>query len=1122
MMGFGAHGNGGSYSTSSSSNLSALAPPFTVDRSVPKPVSSPLVDLTEPPYAAPLNSSPHNWVPNLSPSQMPKFLTNLPCVDGYKFERPRTIESSNTHLPPLNTVAPSAANAFSLGQCSDSVGTSFVEAKPYYPSYLSPAMHNDSPMVIPDQTTYDWSSTSNVATLDGSFHNDFTQRPSGSKYSSQWGGLWNGFNDWDQGKLQEVDGGAYSKETDVPVSSMYKNYVNQAHAPKSLNTCAEASHGINILGGPVSAGKLDDKSFLGPNSNLMPIDYSRSLFESLSGFPETHHESTSIEFLPNSRNCQVLFSTTTHEKKHLRQHDASPNNGTSISKSSPAAVIRPLSVGATSLTPSPALVKIVNIGSDAGTDLCRNNPSTVKENRSPLASEHKIFWDPNQLCMHLGRNNPIIWETPLTKNEDKLDSSDASNHMSKGKSGLQTLNPDEFNLDLNIIETINSIEDSSETIDHHNPSVDSPCWKGASLARFSPFEASGVAIPQQMKNLEACNSLNVQAKENFPFSRDNKVSSEKPSENIMYHESGCLENGLAFPKNICSVANSVFQEKTSDDTVKSSCHLDTRGGKEFQRSDDTDGHGSRSIGYSDFKHSPTTQHVVEDGLTSENIKGTLEHDSSHSHLPCHDVVENVYSVPVEDAAINLAKSNGGESTLTTDVQVLVDTLCSSSQLLLSHYKNGFCQLRQKDLEAVKSTINNLSMCLSNHVEKGIEKGILIQESTSSQKSVSGYLGGVNEVHMGVSVGLTHLAKTAGVNFHDVLDLPIDHQCNKHYVPGKKDEKITDSLPVRDNLDMVKEEKMTQDLKNVLGEKFYDEEDTQPQTLLYKNLWLEAEAALCSISCKARFNRMKTEMEKSEFHKSEDVCENTPVLKKLSRSEVSSIPNTVDVLSPEVEDCPTTEIQNSSIRSITCETDDVMARFQILKCRVDDSNSSSLVNLDEPSSSKVSPDPNKADRIPPEEQKTNGSLKSDVSIQESTFSGTDNHTNDFDAAVMDRFHILKSRVDNCSSATTGGQVPEGVNLGYVGKRNHWPVIGPRLEDRSSDVKMEPMLQHHTANGTEGQLKVKEFHLFVDDNPLIQSHSHGSNRPGNQLLAGWHDSLSLDWEHVMKEELSGKNR
>lgn len=245
-MGFGAYGSGGSYSTStstsSSSNLSALAPPFTVDRSVPKPVSSPLVDLTEPPYAAvaPLNSSssPLNWVPNVASSPV-KYVLNL---EGYKFERAPSVEASNntpnnTHLPPLGPIAPSAATAFPLGQGSDSVavGTGFVEAEPYYPSYLSPAVHNEGPVAIPDQTAYDWSSTSNVASLDGSFHTDYTQRPSGSNYSSQWGGLWNGFNEWDQGKLQQVDGSACSKETNVPISSMYKNYKNQGTYTQNLH-----------------------------------------------------------------------------------------------------------------------------------------------------------------------------------------------------------------------------------------------------------------------------------------------------------------------------------------------------------------------------------------------------------------------------------------------------------------------------------------------------------------------------------------------------------------------------------------------------------------------------------------------------------------------------------------------------------------------------------------------------------------------------------------------------------------------------------------------------------------------------------------------------------------------
>jgi len=40
-----------------------------------------------------------------------------------------------------------------------------------------------------------------------------------------------------------------------------------------------------------------------------------------------------------------------------------------------------------------------------------------------------------------------------------------------------------------------------------------------------------------------------------------------------------------------------------------------------------------------------------------------------------------------------------------------------------------------------------------------------------------------------------------------------------------------------------------------------EEEENPQVLLYKNLWLEAEAALCSMKYKASILGMKTEMEK---------------------------------------------------------------------------------------------------------------------------------------------------------------------------------------------------------------------------------------------------------------------
>ncbi|XP_015878704.1 uncharacterized protein LOC107414988 isoform X1 [Ziziphus jujuba] len=1114
MMGFGAYGNGGSYSSSSSSNLSASAPPFTVDRSIPKTPSNPLVDLTEPSYAAPLNSSLHNWLPTVSPTSASKLFSNpslefssVPSTNAYKYGGLRNAESSNSHLPPLNTVAPAATNAFTYGQCSDSVGTGYVEAEPYYPSFLSPAMRNDSSLVIPDQTTYDWLSSSNVPALDGSFHNDYSQRQSGSKYVSQWGGLWNGLAEWDQGKLQEIDGSACSKGADSPASSVYRNYMNQdAHALKSLNTCAEVTHGISMLGGPVNSGKLEGKSFLGQDPNFIPVDYSRSLLESPAGFPETHHESLSLEFLPSSRNSQIPFGTL-HEKKDLRQNDASLNDSISISKSSPAPVVRPPVLVPTSLALNAAPVETVNLGSDAETDLHRSNSFNIKEIHSPMVSECKVLFDPSQLSIHLERNNPVSWELPLTKTREIVNkesiNNDSLNHILKAKSGLQIsdLTVDGFNLDLNIIDTINSIEDSSETVDQYNPSVDSPCWKGSSLSRFSPFEAPAV-LPQQMKNLD--NSLNVQAKKVSSLSPDNKVFSQKPSETMMYHESGCSENSSTFPMNIRSVANSVFEDNISDDTVKNSYHLETRCGKEFQHSDDAHGHGSRSS-CSDLKHSPITQQGLEDELVSENNNGTLEHDSSPLHF--HEAVETVPSVPVEDAGTNLTKSNGEQPTLTTNVPGLVNKMCSLSELLLLHCTNGLCELKQKDLEAVKSVINNLSMCMS----KNVEQGTLIHDSTSSQKNISES----NEVHKSISDG----SQMTDIDFQDELDLLSDHQGNRHCVSGKKHDKKSYSCAVRDDLDMVKEEKMTQALKKVLSENFYDEEETESKTLLYKNLWLEAEATLCSINCKARFNRMKMEMEKSELLKSEDVCENTTVMKKpsgSSRSEVSSDPNTVDVFSPQDEEYLLKETQYSSMRNITSQADDVMARFHILRCRVENSDSLNAANLDEPSSSKIFPDPNKADKIPFEEQKAKGSLKSDGSIQESINFGTKNFTNDFEASVMDRFHILKSRDDNSSSICTEAQeVPEVVDLGYVGKRNHKPVIGRRLEEGRSDLKMDPIIQHNSGNSTEGKLTVKEFHLFVDEDPLVQSRS-SSDRSGNQLLGGW------DWEHVMKEELGGKNR
>lgn len=232
MIGFGSYGNnGGPYSSPPSSNLSASAPPFTIDRS-PNTGYMPLVDLLEQSSrTGTLNnsSSLHNWLPPRSPTSETNFFSdpNLELNSVASPNNPYNYASLNTHLPHLSTSVSASADAFSYAQCGDGV------AKPYYFSFLSPPTQKDGSLVVPDQTSYDWLSSSShvaVTALDGSSNKDYTQRSGDSKKPAQWDGLWNGFSEWEQGNQGLFDGSfCCSKESDIPVSSVYENFTNQGN-----------------------------------------------------------------------------------------------------------------------------------------------------------------------------------------------------------------------------------------------------------------------------------------------------------------------------------------------------------------------------------------------------------------------------------------------------------------------------------------------------------------------------------------------------------------------------------------------------------------------------------------------------------------------------------------------------------------------------------------------------------------------------------------------------------------------------------------------------------------------------------------------------------------------------
>ncbi|KAJ6760438.1 hypothetical protein OIU79_025311 [Salix purpurea] len=323
-------------------------------------------------------------------------------------------------------------------------------------------------------------------------------------------------------------------------------------------------------------------------------------------------------------------------------------------------------------------------------------------------------------------------------------------------------------------------------------------------------------------------------------------------------------------------------------------------------------------------------------------------------------------------------------------RTLVDTMHNLTELLLSYSLNDTCELKDEDFDVLKDVINNLDICIS----KNSERKNSTQESLSPQQATSQFPGKLSDRDKGQ------------------LEFQQFEEEEEHKIASvKRKEKLSSWVSTRFAADTVKDDNMTRAIKKVLAENFPIKEESESQILLYKNLWLEAEASLCSVNYMARFNRMKIEMEKGNSQKAN---EKSMVMENLSRPKVSS-----DILFADDKGSPVQDVSflDSSILGRNSHSDDVMAKFHILKSRVSDSNSVNISAVERLSSSMVSPDLNKVDKLAHD---TKDGTKPNVSIQDSQMSGTSSHADDVSIHADDviaRFHILKGRVDNSSSGNT---------------------------------------------------------------------------------------------------------
>ncbi|XP_073282333.1 uncharacterized protein [Primulina huaijiensis] len=165
-----------------------------------------------------------------------------------------------------------------------------------------------------------------------------------------------------------------------------------------------------------------------------------------------------------------------------------------------------------------------------------------------------------------------------------------------------------------------------------------------------------------------------------------------------------------------------------------------------------------------------------------------------------------------------------------------------SEMLLSHLSYDACALEEEDILALNHTISNLDACMSSKTLRPRNK----QEPSNLMGYISEKFG---ECHAMGTVDYKH----------------------GHAKDGERVEKSPVFSFLRDDTDLTRDDGMAKSIKMVLEENILYNEEMDSQAKLFKSLWLEAEATLCSISYKARFDRLKIEMEQSKPKSSKDVA-----------------------------------------------------------------------------------------------------------------------------------------------------------------------------------------------------------------------------------------------------------
>lgn len=1057
------------YYASPNSNLSAFAAPFSVNPYTATDVSSHLM-------------GPAESAETVPPIHFPSY--------GYDFfSNPVRELGSSAQFP-------------HVGLASYAPRSSFVDAQPYH----APYDHASS------VTPYHW--PPGTSSLDWPSLADASKSPE-LGFSGESAVPWDPFPEFN---VKQVGLGSSLTPMNTNAAGLtVEERMNQNQGNQDVKDSAsdEVPHKIdwekNIV--PASGGYLPDTSGWWRAMKPMSVE---CLGLGASAFP---FPSMSLETLQEAPLKVVADS----EKNHLSNNDSYDRHSRGDDKSSRVDTVPSM--------PRTELVTNLNIDNIIEDEHVGHNDfyNTKDAYHIPNSGTSGCF-DSSYLHLHLGRTESSSSSKAVIS--DNNVSRNVVDFLFRGGHEFQNpcANVDSSSLSFSAIAAPNFVVKSFEDGDRCNPAEDSPCWKGSSAGHFSQFEPS-VALPQEcVCNKEESFDSSIRP-QNYLLDTENNMKKLHENSNGYLPSSACSPRKFSltkFSSEDCKAGgavNGAFQPEPRCDHRLQFQDIIKMKENNVSPAKPTDSESRSS--YTEHQVVDESSHK-EHQVVEENKLMCLK-----QHTASHDAMSSPSSVV--DTTIAPENSAGKVSTEKLNVQMLVDTMKNLSELLLYHCLNNTCELKERDCSLLENVVNNLKTCALKNAEQ-IEQIAPAQACLFNQSETSKCSGDSCEFQQNASCSKRpQLTKIGPETSKSEFENPIVAEAKLHFRSGKPLGKLSDSISPRDDTEMTKVDNMTKDLKRILSENFHhDDEGAEPHTVLYKNLWLEAEAALCSVYYKARYNQIKIEMDKLSYKEKEmgkqskpEVvptlsqsqssankvynCPNTdspalklPVLESTNPEELSCLIFSTNMNKPKMRPCegkggqdPDSFIHNYNVSCSDKEAErndkaSVMARYQVLKARVDHSCIDTTTNVEEPLE--------RADKSEPKGRDNQIQVSSCQDLPVPEKNGTD-----YEASVGARFHILKSRVEGSSSISSEGTLFDGV--GFAGKEMDDTTIAKNVsEGKSLDVHVNPAVVNLNSYTSMDKSISNEFHLCLEENQEIQ--------PSCELSTYSSDGFASDWEHVEK--------